>query len=90
MLPEIYYTGEQLAELIKLCDAIEVSGVQVFEDPRDPESTFCERVSDDSTPDFFSVYGHYATGGCECIADFATENAALLYANGFSLPVHRG
>lgn len=36
---------------------------------------------DDETPDFFSVYLHFETGGLVCVGDHATYEMALLHAS---------
>lgn len=91
MKTAIFFEGEALAAMLKLCDTIEVQGVA-----HDPISNSCEPVSGDRKPDFYSVYCHYSPtkrddnfGGVECLADFATRELATVYAEALGLPVRQ-
>ncbi|WP_211080323.1 hypothetical protein [Burkholderia sp. Tr-862] len=63
-------------------DALEIQGVSEFVDPSNPDASFCE--VDNGSPQFFSVYVHYRTGGVECVGDHGSHELAAAYANALS------
>ncbi|SEU40112.1 hypothetical protein SAMN03159335_06195 [Burkholderia cepacia] len=63
-------------------DALEIQGVREFVDPCNPDASFCE--VDNESPQFFSVYVHYRTGGVECVGDHGSHDLATTYANALS------
>jgi hypothetical protein len=66
-------------------DGFDVARVFEYRAIEEGGDTFCEQVGDNDpvTPDvvrvLWSVYGHLVAGGVTCIADFDTEDAAVLY-----------
>jgi hypothetical protein len=59
-------------------DAAEVSGVrEIIED--DPTESHCEPC-EDRHAEFWSVYLHFRTGGCEVAGDFSDRADAEAYA----------
>ncbi|MBN3744821.1 hypothetical protein G3N96_05140 [Burkholderia sp. Se-20373] len=63
-------------------DALEIQGVREFVDPSNSDASFCE--VDNESPQFFSVYVHYRTGGVECVGDHGSHELAAAYANALS------
>ncbi|MBR8085590.1 hypothetical protein KDX23_22910 [Burkholderia vietnamiensis] len=63
-------------------DALEIQGVREFVDPSNSNASFCE--VDNESPQFFSVYAHFRTGGVECVGDHGTHALAAAYANALS------
>ncbi|WP_416268266.1 hypothetical protein SD235_11425 [Burkholderia cepacia] len=59
-------------------DAIEIQGVREEIDLIDPAKSCCE--VDNRTPQFFSIYLHEVEGGVACVADLATYELAVAYA----------
>ncbi|MGK8203114.1 hypothetical protein ACRS8P_28105 [Burkholderia cenocepacia] len=59
-------------------DAIEIQGVREEIDLIDPAKSCCE--VDNQNPQFFSVYLHEVEGGVVCVADLATHELAVAYA----------
>ncbi|WP_420213542.1 hypothetical protein ACN8ZM_40765 (plasmid) [Burkholderia aenigmatica] len=80
-------TDERFADAIignrpERFDALEIQGVREFVDPSNPDASFCE--VDNESPQFFSVYVHYRTGGVECVGDHGSHELAAAYANALS------
>lgn len=63
-------------------DAIEIQGVRNLYDEGDPRGT-CIEV-DTENPQFYAVYIHLKSGGCECVGDMGTQALANVYANELS------
>lgn len=64
-------------------DAIETQCICESVDPIDG-APYCEPVSSDENPDFFSVYLHRKSGGVECVGDFGTKALGWGYAQHLS------
>ncbi|EKD97764.1 MAG: hypothetical protein ACD_23C00750G0005 [uncultured bacterium] len=63
-------------------DGIEIQGVRNLYDEGDPQGT-CIEV-DAENPQFYSVYLHLKSGGCECVGDMGTQVLAQVYAGELS------
>lgn len=72
------YATEAIDGTPERFDAIEIQGVREEIDLIDSAKSCCE--VDNQTPQFFSVYLHEVEGGVTCVADLATHELAVAYA----------